>query len=451
MGSAHGDHEVNVVRRPVCSDRAAPPATAAASAARWIGAVTPLDIGRAGLVLMLLATPLPSGALMNLGLLVALAGALWHVSRRGVGVLRRLPAAVWLVVAFTATTAISTLVAIDPWCGFAGPRDLLRGMAARAEIPLWCGFRGLLDTARSTLVFVLAVTLLDSARLRRTWLVAIVAITCFVTLSGFHEFSLGPTHRTGDRFLRDAAIGHSNQTASYLVMALPVSASALMFGAFGSGARGLAWTTLGLGTVALVLTQSLTAWAAALVLAILLGIRATARRGVLVVSTAAVLVVVVLIVAGPLWKKFTADWMAMSTGSRLSWWAGALRVIGDHPLFGVGPRNFILIDGAAYDFQTTFHAHNLYLNIASEHGLLGLALLVGAIAAVVWRLKETRPAIADALDRSCWWAAACAVLGFVLLGLATTPYHSRHAILLWAITAVFYAQFRDRPVRAHPA
>jgi O-antigen ligase len=169
------------------------------------------------------------------------------------------------------------------------------------------------------------------------------------------------------------------------------------------------------------------------------------------VSTAAVLVVVVLIVAGPLWKKFTADWMAMSTGSRLSWWAGALRVIGDHPLFGVGPRNFILIDGAAYDFQTTFHAHNLYLNIASEHGLLGLALLVGAIAAVVWRLKETRPAIADALDRSCWWAAACAVLGFVLLGLATTPYHSRHAILLWAITAVFYAQVRDRPVRAHPA
>jgi O-antigen ligase len=444
VGSVHGEHGVSTVRPPV--DRAAPPATAAGNAARWIASVTPLDVARAGLVLALLATPLPSGVLMNVGLAAALGATMLHWAR-GVPP-RGLPAAVWLMVVFTGATVVSALVAIDPWCGFGGPGDLLRGVAGHQAIPLWCGFRGLLDTARSTLVFVLAVTLLDSPRVRRAWLVAIVAVTCFVTLSGFLEYALGPAHRTGDRFLRDAAIGHSNQTASFLVMTLPISVAVLMSGSFAGGGRVLAAVTLGLGTLALALTQSLTAWAAAIVITSVLGFRVAAQRALLIASGVAV-VALALSAMGPTWMKFTATWLAMSAGSRLSWWRGALRVIGDHPWFGVGPRNFGLIDGAAYDFQTSFHAHNLYLNIGSEHGLVGLAVLLAAVAAVAWRLRQTRGAIADGLDRACWWAAACAVLAFVVLGLATTPYHSRHAILLWAIVGCFYAQFGERtaPVR----
>jgi len=380
---------------------------------------------------------------MNLGLAMALAGAALHVWSGGPAP-GRLPAAVWLMVAFTAATAVSALFAIDPWCGAAGPGGLLRAVTARAEIPLWCGFRGLLDTVRSTIFFVLVVTLLDSARLRRTWLVAIVAVTCFVALSGLIEYTLG--HRTGGLFLRDAAIGHSNQTASYLVMTLPVAIAVLMSGTVG-GARRLASLTLALGALALVLTQSLTAWAAAIVVTIVLALRTATRRVVLVASVVVVIGAAILLLVGPAFEKFTTAWLAMSTGSRLTWWAGALRVIGDHPWFGVGPRNFILIDRGTYDFQTTFHAHNLYLNIASEHGLVGLTLLLAAVAAVAWRLRQTRSAVVDALDRACWWAAACAVLAFVVLGLATTPYHSRHAIVLWAIVGCFYAQFGER--RAH--
>jgi O-antigen ligase len=206
----------------------------------------------------------------------------------------------------------------------------------------------------------------------------------------------------------------------------------------------LASVTLGLGTLALVLTQSMTAWAAGIVIAVVLAVRVVSRRALLVASAVAVVVMAIVIVVSPTWKIFKGPWFAIATGSRLSWWGGALRVIGDHPWFGIGPRNFILIDSATYDFETTFHAHNLYLNIASEHGLLGLALLLAAVAAVVLRLKQTRPAISDALDRTCWWGAACAMLAFMLLGLATTPYHSRHAILLWSIVGLFYAQFRDR-------
>lgn len=442
MSSVHGDDAVSAVRSPLDSDRAAASATAAPDTAGSIPPVTSLAIARAGLLLTLLATPLASGALMNLGLAVALAGALVHVGGRGVGRCR-LPVAVWVMVAFTGAAAVSTLLAIDPWCGFAGPGDLLRGVVGREEIPLWCGVRGLLDIARSTLVLVLAVTLLDSERMRRTWLVAIVAVTCFVVLSGFLEYALG--HRTGGRYLRDAAIGHSNHTASYLVITLPASVSVLISGVFSGGARLLASVTLGLGALALVLTQSRTAWAAGIVIATLLAVRIASRRELLIASTVATVVTVIAVVIAPRRKKFTAAAFAMRT--RLPLWAGALRVIGDHPFFGIGPRNFILIDEATYGFRTSFHAHNLYLNIATEHGLVGLALLLAALAAIAWRLKETHAAIRDAFDRACWWAAACALLAFAVVGVATTPYHSRHAIMLWAIVGLFYAQFRGRPAR----
>ena len=408
---------------------------------RWsVRSVTARGVARAGLVLCVLGMPLPSGTVMNMGLVIALAGMAGHLARSRTP--PWLPAPVWLMVLFTASAAVSTVLAIDPWCGFAGAEDLVRGIAGRAELPLWCGFRGLLDITRSTLVLVLAVPLLEPARLRRTWLVAIVAVTSFVVLSGLFQFALG--QRTAGAFLRDAAFGHSNQTASYLVMALPVAVSVLIAGAFSGGPRILAGLTVILGAVALLLTQSLAAWLAAAVIGVVIAARFASRRAWLVGSALVVVIGVSVLIAAPRWEKFTTAWFAMSTGWRLSWWAGALRVIAERPVFGVGPRNFIFIDGPAYGFRSTFHAHNLYLNVATEHGLVGLVLLVATVATIAVRLKATYGTIADAFDRSVWWAAACVLAAFVLLGVATTPYHSRHAILLWAVVGLFYAHFRNR-------
>jgi O-antigen ligase len=398
-------------------------------------------------VVSVVATPLPSGTLMNVGLAVALIGLATHLVRNRSGVW--LPAPVWLMALFTASAVVSTLFAIDPWCGFAGPGDLARGIAARADLPLWCGFRGLLDIVRGTLVLVVALPLLESDRLRRAWPLAIVAVTSFVVLSGLFEFVAG--QRTDGKFLRDAALGHSNQTASYLVMALPASVCVLITGTVSRGARVLAGMTVILGSVALVLTQSLAAWLVAAVIGMVIAVRFASRRAWLFASALAIVIGVTVLVAGPRWEKFTTAWFAMSTGWRLAWWAGALRVISEYPIFGVGPRNFSLIDGPTYGFRSTFHAHNLYLNVATEHGLVGLALLLAVLVTIAVRLKATYVTIADSFDATVWWTAACTFAAFVLLGLATTPYHSRHAILLWAIVGLFYAQFRNRPSRVRGA
>ncbi len=71
---------------------------------------------------------------------------------------------------------------------------------------------------------------------------------------------------------------------------------------------------------------------------------------------------------------------------RMAYWIGGLRMIRDHPWQGVGLGNY----GPAYDtnyfvppfMKSQVHAHNYYIHIAAETGLIGLVaylLLIGGV------------------------------------------------------------------------
>jgi O-antigen ligase len=73
---------------------------------------------------------------------------------------------------------------------------------------------------------------------------------------------------------------------------------------------------------------------------------------------------------------------------RWSSWQGALDVIASHPILGVGAGNFAeatidyseqVFEGAVEDGEPTSVAHNIYLGIASELGLVGLTLFLGVL------------------------------------------------------------------------
>lgn len=81
-----------------------------------------------------------------------------------------------------------------------------------------------------------------------------------------------------------------------------------------------------------------------------------------------------------------------STGSRLALWHSALRFAYEHPIFGIGADQFGqgiqrlreqgLFPGDVFVFN---HAHNSYLNILAEFGLIGV--IVGAtVVRLLWRL-----------------------------------------------------------------
>lgn len=73
---------------------------------------------------------------------------------------------------------------------------------------------------------------------------------------------------------------------------------------------------------------------------------------------------------------------------RLAHWQAAINMWTDHPWLGVGPGNY----AAAYAIyrlprwqDALGHAHNVYLNVAGESGLLGLAAYLALWAVCLWQ------------------------------------------------------------------
>jgi putative inorganic carbon (HCO3(-)) transporter len=367
----------------------------------------------------------------------------------------RMPPLSLLLLGFVAAAAVSAVTGINPWCGLDGPFAFVRAKLGGEEDALWCGIAGVLDLGRAAAVFILGVALLTTPGARRLWLALLAVVAGIIAAAGLVEYVVG--HRTVGVLLRDPAVGHPNQTAAFLVVAMPVAAMVGALRDVGKPSRWGARAALAVGMAALVFTQSLTGWVAAAAVGVVLVRRFRAHLALIVpaaVVLAAAAAVVVLTV--PAWDKLNLAWVKMSLGVRLQWWQGTLAVVADHPLLGVGPRSLRHIDANRFGFEPAFHAHNLYLNIAAEQGLVGLAAFLAILGAIAWHLKRTHGLVTDGLDTACWYSAAGALVALVILGLATTPHHSRTAIMFWAIIAVYYAQFAgrqrppSRPDLAHP-
>ena len=107
---------------------------------------------------------------------------------------------------------------------------------------------------------------------------------------------------------------------------------------------------------------------------------------------------------------------------RLDLWSSALRMFDAHPVFGVGYLNFAsqlpayFINTGNYDtfvvqFSLLDFAHNTYLTVLAETGIVG-AVLAGALIVVGWRR-------AWSAARSGDWAGEGAVLAFVGVGVCS--------------------------------
>ncbi len=79
-----------------------------------------------------------------------------------------------------------------------------------------------------------------------------------------------------------------------------------------------------------------------------------------------------------------------SAQMRLQTWSVSMRIIAEHPLFGVGPRNILQIYNRYVETETVRVAHNAYLQMGVDAGLPGLVLFSGIIALSYWRLRRSR-------------------------------------------------------------
>lgn len=78
----------------------------------------------------------------------------------------------------------------------------------------------------------------------------------------------------------------------------------------------------------------------------------------------------------PLGSRFLSsfDLSEGSIAGRIEIWTQAIGIIREHPFFGVGLGNYSYVLEPAAPYHTPIYAHNLYLDIAAELGIVGLTL-----------------------------------------------------------------------------
>jgi putative inorganic carbon (hco3(-)) transporter len=329
---------------------------------------------------------------------------------------------------------------------------ILSAMGAEAPGP---SLKDTLKWVELLLVFILATDLARNRSSARWLLLALVGAAALEALYGLVQLvtGRGPSFFVIGPFMR--AYGHfaqPNPFAGYLGTALPLAAALALSAGNWWGVVTHAWGPPGRSAVARWgrLAGDVRAWAPPAAVLLAGGIVASLSRGAwlgiaiagaimlavasprsrrLLVPLAASLVVVSLLGSVGALPPIIAERVGLiaeyfgpfdvrgveltpenwSVVERMAHWQAAWYMFLDHPWLGIGPGNY----GALYDeyflpgwIEPLGHAHNYYLNLAAETGLLGLAAylltLVLAFRAAARGLRAPDP---------FWQTVALGVLG----------------------------------------
>ncbi len=91
----------------------------------------------------------------------------------------------------------------------------------------------------------------------------------------------------------------------------------------------------------------------------------------------------------------TAREADQSARMRFDSWQVSLRIINDHPLFGIGPRNMTEVFNLYLDTGDVRVSHNSFLQMAVDAGLPALALFLGLMLLSWLRLRRARKVLKD--------------------------------------------------------
>lgn len=283
------------------------------------------------------------------------------------------------------------------------------------------------------LAFGLVVLVIDDVDKLKSLGFVVLATVSAISLHALRQFTAGEITEhvlqwNGSPVVR--VVGYfpnPNVFAAFLVLLLPLVVVLVWRAPLPSW---LALLLIGVPGLALVLTFS----RAALVgLLLAVGLVMTRRRSWLPLTVA---VMAVMAVMNPL----STGRLLPGVASRVEVWVAALGIIAGHPLAGVGVGNF---QAAAPRY---WNAHNLYLHVAAESGVVAGLLLIAVLVLALWQADELsgRGGDAGAAGR----AFSISILAFAALSMVDAPYNaSAVRAAFWLVLGLLAAALRVTPAR----
>jgi len=269
---------------------------------------------------------------------------------------------------------------------------------------------------------------------------------------GLWEWSR-PWHPAAE-YIRSFTAG-GTYIGAYLAAAIPVAAAQTMVG--GAARRGWWWLVTILGMLCLVPTYSRAAWAGVGIALVFLAVGAARSLWLPLLGAAAIgpilfgsaVIPRFLALVSP--THVEADVTAMD---RIPIWLYALRRMGDHPLLGFGfgrqIPGVVLHEGyASGDLvlrgSPLGYAHNTFLDVGLQMGLVGLALLLwllGAVLVLLWRAWRLTP---PGYPRAVVAGVLGMALAFPVRAMTNNYFADDPVILFWFLVALALAVVPGSP------
>ena len=258
-----------------------------------------------------------------------------------------------------------------------------------------------------------------------------------------------------------------NDLGAYLALSLP-----LVFGFFlvsfgGMGKSGISkWGSLGLGIIVLLmfinllLTLTRAAWVSVtisiicivmyFVIQMYFYLRNTAKsiRPVTVLSSIFILLIIVTPFIVPNHIKLRLNSIIERPsgyiGERPIWWKTSLELIQKYPITGIGLGRFryeYQLNGPKDQYNIPYHAHNIYLHTAVEHGIPSLIILLWILALIVkriWKIRKTVDHHGYFWGSGMFLGGSGFIISSLIYGLADNILHQRTILLFWFIIGIIY-------------
>ena len=143
--------------------------------------------------------------------------------------------------------------------------------------------------------------------------------------------------------------------------------------------------------IALIVTQSRGAWGALIVSLVLIAYLMRSIKSALWICIPLFAGLAILPGNAAIARiKTIFDWTLLSNAERLHIWDAALKMIKNNPLIGIGLNHYELhypsYKSPSGYFETFGHAHNTFINIAVETGLLGAILFMAFLLIILYRI-----------------------------------------------------------------
>ena len=127
-------------------------------------------------------------------------------------------------------------------------------------------------------------------------------------------------------------------------------------------------------------------------------------------------------------------------GERPQWWQTALDLTQKYPLTGIGLGRFryeYQTSGPPEQYNVPYHAHNIYLHIAVEHGIPSLLLFLWIVVIIYQQIFAGQQA-SNFWGRGTFIGASGFLISTLVYGLADNILHQRTVLLFWFIIGIIF-------------